>query len=131
MNEKRYKSIVVLWGIIFLCLQALAIINVVGLKPNDYTKTYKLIVSLVASIMIALVIIFINLSLKKKKAGPVIGIIVGAIYTLSFTIINTIVGICFIISCADLLKGISIYREKKTKTGEKQVNLDETAKNRT
>lgn len=38
MNEKKYKSVVVLWGIIFLCLQALSIINVVGLRQMIILK---------------------------------------------------------------------------------------------
>lgn len=126
MNEKKYKSVVVLWGIIFLCLQALAIINVVGLRPNDYTQVYKLIVSLVAAIMIGIVIIFMVLSLKKKKAGPIIGMILGAIYILSFSIINAIVGICFIISCADLLKDLNTDQSKNVEVKkEEQENAKE------
>ena len=34
MNEKKYKSVVVIWGVILLTLQALALIDVVGLRPN-------------------------------------------------------------------------------------------------
>ena len=115
MNEKKYKSVVVLWGIIFLCLQALSIINVVGLRPDDYTKIHKLIVSLVAAVMIGIVIIFMVLSLKKKKAGPIIGMILGATHIISFTIINVVVGVCCIISCAGLLKDINTYEAQKLK----------------
>ncbi len=125
MNEKKYKSVVVLWGIIFLCLQALSIINVVGLRPDDYTKIHKLIVSLVAAVMIGIVIIFMVLSLKKKKAGPIIGMILGAIYILSFSIINAIVGICYIISCADLLKDLNIDKKKNVEIKEKTENSEE------
>ena len=35
MNEKKYKSVVVIWGVILLTLQALALIDVVGLRPRS------------------------------------------------------------------------------------------------
>lgn len=89
---------------------------------------YKLIVSLVAAIMIGIVIIFMVLSLKKKKAGPIIGIILGAIYILSFSIINAIVGICYIISCADLLKDLNIDKKKSVEIKEKTENSEEQKK---
>ena len=107
MDEKKYKSIVVIWGVIFLVLHTLSLVNVVGLRPFAYTYLYKLVTSFVAVIMIALIIIYLVLSLKKKKAGPIIGIIVGAVYILSFSIINVVIGVCFIVSCAGMLKDIS------------------------
>ena len=122
MSEKKYKSVVVIWGVIFLVLHTLSLINVVGLRPFYYTYLTKLVTSLIALIVLALVIIFMGLSLKKKKAGPIVGIVLGAIYILNFnishlfnSIVNLVVGICFIISCAGLLKFIS-----KTKENEKQ-----------
>ena len=43
MKEKRYKAIIALWGIIMLALQALSLINVIGLNPNAYTEMEKLV----------------------------------------------------------------------------------------
>ena len=66
MNEKKYKSIIVLWGIIFLCLQAISIVNVVGLNPENYTYAYKIVASIVAAAVMIMTIIFMVLSLKKQ-----------------------------------------------------------------
>ena len=128
MNEKRYKSVVVLWGVIFLVLHTLSLINVVGLRPFAYTYLYKLITSLVALIVLALVIIFMGFSLKKKKAGPIIGIILGAIYILNFnltnifiSIVNLVAGVCFIISCVGMLRFIAKENKKQPKKEEKQT----------
>ena len=127
MDEKKYKSVIVIWGVIFLVLHTLSLINVIGLRPFYYTYFTKLITSFVALIVLALVIIFIGLSLKTKKAGPIIGIILGAVYILNFnlenifiSVVNLVAGICFIISCAGLLKFIS-----KTNKVEKEENKEE------
>ena len=120
MNEKRYKSVIVLWGVIFLVLHTLSLINVVGLRPFAYTY--------VALIVLALVIIFMGFSLKKKKAGPIIGIILGAIYILNFnltnifiSIVNLVAGVCFIISCAGMLRFIAKENKKQPEKEEKQT----------
>ena len=127
MNEKKYKSVIVIWGVIFLVLHTLSLINVIGLRPFYYTYLTKLITSFVALIVLALVIIFMGLSLKKKKAGPIIGIILGAVYILNFnfenifiSVVNLVAGVCFIISCAGMLKFIS-----KTNKGEKVETKEE------
>lgn len=125
MDEKKYKSIVVIWGVIFLVLHTLSLVNVVGLRPFAYTYLYKLVTSFVAVIMIALIIIYLVLSLKKKKAGPIIGIIVGAVYILSFSIINVVIGVCFIVSCAGMLKDIS--KENKIVEQPKEEKQEENA----
>lgn len=104
MDEKKYKSIVVVWGVILLILQALSVINVVGLRPDMYDDLTKLVTAFVATVMMVLIIVYIVLSLKKKKAGPIIGIITGAIYILNFSVVSIIAGICFIIYCAGMLK---------------------------
>lgn len=128
MDEKKYKSIIVIWGVIFLTLHTLSLINVVGMWPFYYTYLTKLMTSLVALIVLALVLIFIGLSLKKKKAGPIIGIILGAIYILNFnlshifiSVVNLVAGICFIISCAGMLKYIS-KTNKATKEEKQEEN---------
>ncbi len=120
MNEKKYKSVIVIWGVIFLVLHTLSLINVIGLFPYLYTYLTKLLTSLVALIVLALVIIFMGLSLKEKKAGPIIGIILGAIYILNFnlthifmSVVNLIAGVCFIISCVGMLKFISKTNKSK------------------
>ncbi len=128
MNEKKYKSVVVIWGVIFLVLHTLSLINVIGLRPFYYTYLTKLITSFVALIVLALVIIFMGLSLKKKKAGPIIGIILGAIYILNFnlthifmSVVNLVAGVCFIISCVGMLKFISkANKSEKTESKEEK-----------
>ena len=41
--------------------------------------------------------------------------ILGATHIISFTIINVVVGVCCIISCAGLLKDINTYEAQKLK----------------
>ena len=106
MNEKKYKAVVAIWGVIFLTLQALSMINVVGLNPILYSDFYKLVTAFLVLIMMALTISYLLLSLKKKKAGPIIGIVIGALYILVLNIINILVGVCFIVSCVSMLKDI-------------------------
>ena len=48
MEEKKYKSIIALWGLILLILQTLALINVVGLRPEFYNYLTKLQTSFIA-----------------------------------------------------------------------------------
>lgn len=136
MNEKKYKSVIVIWGVIFLVLHTLSLINVVGLRPFYYTYLTKLVTSLIALIVLALVIIFIGLSLKKKKAGPIIGIVLGAIYILNFnfahifiSIVNLVAGICFIISCAGLLKYISKTKENSQEPKEEKIETKQQEEN--
>ncbi len=115
MDEKRYKSVVALWSIIFLCLQAITMINVVGINPGDYTALTKSIDSLAAVIIIALTIIFMALSLKYKKSGPIIGMVIGAVYIVaSFNVGYMIIGILFIFSCADLLQELNKGKKEAT-----------------
>ena len=115
MDEKRYKSVVALWSIIFLCLQAITMINVVGINPGDYTALTKSIDSLAAVIIIALTIIFMELSLKYKKSGPIIGMVIGAVYIVaSFNVGYMIIGILFIFSCADLLQELNKGKKEAT-----------------
>ena len=105
MDKKRYKSVIALWGIIFICLQAITIVNVFGINPGWYTEVAKAINSITAVIIVVLTIIFMVLSLKFKKSGPIIGMIIGAVYIVaSFNVGYMVVGILFIFSCADLLK---------------------------
>ena len=46
MDKKRYKSVIALWGIIFICLQAITIVNVFGINPGGYTETAKIVSSI-------------------------------------------------------------------------------------
>ena len=108
MDKKRYKSVIALWGIIFICLQAITIVNVFGINPGGYTETAKIVSSIAAVIIVALTIIFMLLSLKFKKVGPIIGMVIGAVYIVaSFNIGYMVVGILFIFSCADLLQELN------------------------
>ena len=108
MDKKRYKSVIALWGVIFICLQAITVVNIFGINPGAYTQLTKTIDSIVAIIIVALTIIFMVLSLKFKKLGPIIGMIIGAVYIVaSFNIGYMVVGILFILSCADLLQELN------------------------
>lgn len=135
MNEKKYKAVVAIWGVIFLTLQALALISAISLFSENYSYLKVLMVSFVAVIMVALVIIFMVLSFKKKKAGPIVGMIFGAVYILTSNginivqsfIVNFIVGICFIASCISLLKDIEKDEAGivgKQKSEEQKENLE-------
>ncbi len=125
MDEKKYKSVTVIWGVIFLILQALILIDAVGLRPDYYTYLQKLLKSFIAVVMIGLVIIFIVLSLKKKKSGPIIGMVVGAVYILNFNIVSTIVGIWFVFSCASMLKDLKLVETVVEKEKPKEVKHEE------
>ena len=102
MNESKYKRYVLIWGIILIILQTFTLINIIN--TTRVYASFKSISLFVAVLMLILLVLFLVLSLKKVKAGPIIGIIVGAIYITNLSIINIILGVCFIISCADMLK---------------------------
>lgn len=107
MNEKRYKAIVALWGIIMLALQAISIINIVGIIPNAYTEAQKYVASGIAIIMIGLVTAYMVLALNNKKAGHVVGMVAGAVYILNMTVLSIIVGALFIIYCILMIKELN------------------------
>lgn len=104
MNEKKYKSVIVIWGAMLLMLQALALIDIVGLRPSLYSYLSRLQTSFIAVGMIGLIIAYMILSLHKKKAGPFIGILIGILYIMTANIVNIIAGICFIIYCVWMMK---------------------------
>lgn len=104
MEEKKYKSMVVLWGIILLILQALAIINVVGLQPEIYSYLTKLQTSFVAVGMIIVIVTYIMLALDKNKYGFVLGMIIGVLYIATSNYVNMFAGVCFILYCIFMLK---------------------------
>ena len=123
MKEKRFKAIVVLWGMILLILQALALINVTGLNPEWYTQLQRFVVSGIAMLTVGLVVAYMILSLDKKKLGLIIGMIAGAVYILNFSIVSIIVGALFIISCVLMIKELnkdSEIKETKTKSKSKK-----------
>lgn len=113
MDVKRFKAIVVLWGMILLILQALALINVTGLNPELYTQTQRFVVSGIAMITVGLVVAYMILSLDKKKIGLVIGMVAGAVYILNFSIVSIIVGALFIIYCILMIKELNKDTESK------------------
>lgn len=102
MNESKYKAYVLIWGILLIILQSFTLFSV--LSNTSIYSSINTISLFVAVLMLVLLILFLVLSLKKIKAGPIIGIIVGAIYITNLSLINIVVGVCFIISCADMLK---------------------------
>lgn len=122
MKEKRYKAIIALWGIIMLALQALSLINVIGLNPNAYTEMEKLVTSAIAVIMIGLVVAYMILALNNKKAGHVVGMIAGAVYILNFSVLSIIVGALFIIYCILMLKEVNEVKSENKEKANKEEN---------
>ena len=121
MKEKRYKAIIALWGIIMLALQALSLINVIGLNPNAYTEMEKLVTSAIAVIMIGLVVAYMILALNNKKAGHVVRMAAGAVYILNFSVLSIIVGALFIIYCILMLKEVNeVKSENKEKANKEE-----------
>ena len=122
MKEKRYKAIIALWGIIMLALQALSLINVIGLNPNAYTEMEKLVTSAIAVIMIGLVVAYMILALNNKKAGHVVGMVAGAVYILNFSVSSIIVGALFIIYCILMLKEVNEVKSENKEKANKEEN---------
>lgn len=122
MKEKRYKAIIALWGIIMLALQALSLINVIGLNPNAYTDMEKLVTSAIAVIMIGLVVAYMILALNNKKAGHVVGMVAGAVYILNFSVLSIIVGALFIIYCILMLKEVNEVKSENKEKANKEEN---------
>lgn len=122
MKEKRYKAIIALWGIIMLALQALSLINVIGLNPNAYTEMEKLVTSAIAVIMIGLVVAYMILALNNKKAGHVVGMVAGAVYILNFSVLSIIVGALFIIYCILMLKEVNEVKSENKAKANKEEN---------
>ena len=123
MKEKRYKAIIALWGIIMLALQALSLINVIGLNPNAYTEMEKLVTSAIAVIMIGLVVAYMILALNNKKAGHVVGMVAGAVYILNFSVLSIIVGALFIIYCILMLKEVNEVKSENKEKANKEENI--------
>ena len=119
MNEKKYKSVVVIWGVILLTLQALALIDVVGLRPNLYNQLSKLETSFIAVGLLILILAYMLLSLNKKKSGAIIGLL----YMLTFNVANMIAGIFFIAYCACIL--FEMGKESKKVVDKKKEEITE------
>lgn len=115
MEDKKYKSIVVIWGGILLILQALALIDAVGLRPQIYNQINKLTIAFIATGMIVVVIAYMLLALDKKKIGLILGIIIGVLYIMTLNIVNVIAGVCFIIYCVVMIKGLGKEPKKELK----------------
>ena len=123
MNEKKYKSVIVIWGAILLILQALALIDVVGLRPYLYSQLSKLETSFIAVGLVILILAYMLLSLNKKKAGPIVGLLTGLLYMLTFNVVNMIAGICFIAYCAWIL--FEMGKESKKVVDKKKEEITE------
>ena len=119
MNEKKYKSVVVICGAIMLIIQTITLIYMIGINPTEYNQLSKLIASFAAVILIALIIPYIVLSLDKKKAGPIIGMIAGVVNIVNFNVVNFFVGIIFIIYCASML--VSMNKNENAKKEIKEI----------
>lgn len=116
MNEKRYKSAVVLLGTIMLLIQAIAVFMMGG-----YDLINKLAQSIVSIIVIILTVIFMVLSLKQKKSGPIIGMITGLAYSFQYNIVNFLIGIAFFLFSLSLLVELSKKDEPEKKTENKKT----------
>lgn len=123
MNEKKYKSVVLIWGVILLTLQALALIDVVGLRPNLYNQLSKLETSFIAVGLLILILAYMLLSLNKKKSGAIIGVLTGLLYMLTFNVANMIAGIFFIAYCAWIL--CEMGKESKEAVDKKKEEITE------
>lgn len=119
MDENKYKSEIALWGFILLALQALAIIDALGIRPEVYTYLSKLQISFIAVGMIGVIITFMFLALKKHRVGFLIGMIMGALYVFTFNVFNMIAGVCFIIYCAIMFAKVGNKTEKKVEAKNK------------
>lgn len=115
MDDKKYKSVVALWALILLILQTLMLIDAVGLRPQFYNQLSKLVTSFIATGMIIVIVAYMFLALDKKKIGLILGIIIGALYIMTLNIVNIIAGVCFIIYCAIMLKGLGKETNKELK----------------
>ncbi|MCF0125297.1 MAG: hypothetical protein HUJ68_05995 [Clostridia bacterium] len=134
MNEKMYKSVTVLLGVIMLLIQAIGLIYIAGINPEAYDFEQKIIHSIAASIESLLLIIFMAVTLKKNKFGPVLGMVIGLVYTYQFTIFSLLVGVTFFAFSlgllVELMKENEKEEEKKTskkETEEKEDKKEETA----
>ena len=130
MNEKKYKSVVVIWGVILLTLQgkiwycfASLFIDVVGLRPNLYNQLSKLETSFIAVGLLILILAYMLLSLNKKKSGAIIGVLTGLLYMLTFNVANMIAGIFFIAYCAWIL--FEMGKESKKVVDKKKEEITE------
>lgn len=117
MNEKWYKSVVVLLGTIMLLVQAITMVYMVGMEPEQFSQTEKLVQSFIAVAMIGLSISFMVLGLRRKKAGPIIGMIVGLEFAfLNFNVANLIIGATLFVFCLCLLVTLEKSETGKEKT---------------
>ena len=113
MEEKKFKGIVAVWTIIVIVLQAIMLIYRLGINPNAYDVTTQFATIALSIFIIGLILAFIILTLGKKKAGPIIGIITGILLILQFTIVNAIMGVCFIGSCIWMIVKLNKKEDKK------------------
>ena len=119
MDENKYKSEIAIWGFILLALQALAIIDALGIRTEFYTYLSKLQISFIAVGMIGVIITFMFLALKKHRVGFLIGMIMGILYVFTLNIFNMIAGVFFIIYCVIMFVKVENKEEKKVKAKNK------------
>lgn len=117
MDEKKFKGIVAVWTVILIILQAIILINMLGINPNSYDMTTKFATIALSILILGLALAFIILTVGKKKIGPIVGIIAGILLILQFSIVNLILGICFIGSCIWMIVTLN-KNEDKTKLQE-------------
>lgn len=107
MDEKKYKQIIIIWSIILLLIQVPGLFFYLS-NSNSQTPIIA-----IKCVIIILIILFMVLSLQKKRIGPIIGIVLAILYTLSavlnFSILDIIVGICFIVSAVGIHKELGKY----------------------
>ena len=110
MNKKKYNLYVVLWGILLILLQSITVFS--NLEKYNFFKVQQITVNIeamkiaiaVGVVMIIVLLLYLVLSLSRKKIGPILGIFAGIIYFLMGGIIEKVLGVCFIVSCFDMIK---------------------------
>lgn len=108
MDDKKYKIVVSIWGVILIIFDVINLISCITMKANSlYASTSKNVAIITSLVMLMLVVLYLVLALMQMKAGPIIGIIRGVLYIISLNIFGIVLGIGFIVSCASMLKDLS------------------------
>lgn len=108
MEENKYKSIVLIWGILLIILQFFTLLSNITMETTILQgETVKNTAIIVSVVMLILLILYLVLSLKKLKAGPIIGIVCSIFYLLGLNIFNIILAVGFLVSCVSMIKELN------------------------
>lgn len=108
MEEKKYKAVVWIWGILLIILQIFTLISNITMETNILQgETVKNTAIIVSVVMLILLVLYLVLSLKKIKAGPIIGIVCSILYLFGLNIFNIVLAIGFLVSCVSMIKDLN------------------------